>query len=217
VVLPGKDDVSYKEVKRIMERDNRFTLLLQQEPGIYEAMNLALNHLVTKYVWFMNGGDKFASEKTLSETFEFLSEHSCSLLIGGYGYLDGEKKQDFIKRSRNLSASRFSLNIRGGCHQAMLFDFSSNPELRFNTDFRMCADFDYVLNFIRNGSALRIDRVLAEIEPNGVSSLQISEVLREKQRIRRQHFGNASGVVLFGKIQNLLIISRVKLRRKLNR
>jgi glycosyltransferase involved in cell wall biosynthesis len=213
VVLPSKDDNSYKEVKRIIELDNRFFLLLQQEPGIYEAMNLALDHLETKLVWFMNGGDKFASDDTLSESIEILTEHSCSVLIGGYAYFEGEKKRIFIKRTGNLSAPRFSLNIRGGCHQSMLFDFSSNSDLRFNTEFRMCADFDYVLNFLRNGRALRINRVLAEIEPNGVSSLQISEVLREKQRIRRQHFGYVSAVVIFGKIQNLLIVSKVKLRK----
>lgn len=213
VVLPSKDDDSYNEIKQIVECDDRFTLLLQQEPGIYEAMNLALDHVKTKYVWFMNGGDKFASENILSETFEILAKQSCNLLIGGYAYLEGQSKQKFVKRSRKLSAQRFSLNIRGGCHQSMLFDFSSNSELRFNTDFRMCADFDYALNFIRNGHALRIDRVLAEIEPNGISSLQISEVLREKQRIRKQHFSDASATVIFGKIQNLIILTKVKFRK----
>jgi putative colanic acid biosynthesis glycosyltransferase len=213
VVLPSKDDDSYNEVKRIIELDSRFTLLLQQEPGIYEAMNLALDHVVTKYVWFMNGGDKFASDDTLSESIEILTENKYNLLIGGYTYSEGIKKRIFIKRTRNLSAPRFSLNIRGGCHQSMLFDFSSNSDLRFNTEFRMCADFDYVLNFLGNGRALRINRVLAEIDPNGVSSLQISEVLREKQRIRRQHFGYVSAVAIFGKIQNLLILSKVKLRK----
>jgi len=216
VVLPSRDDDSYVEVKQITERDYRFTLLLQQEPGIYEAMNLALDNVKTKYVWFMNGGDKFASENILSETLKIILERRCSLLIGGYSYFEAGTKRTFVKRYAKVSAERFSLNIRGGCHQSMLFDFSSNPELRFNSEFKMCADFDYVLNFIKHGAALRIDKLIAEIEPNGISSRQIFEVLKEKQLIRRQHFSKTSAAVLFGKIQNFLVITKVKLRKLRN-
>ena len=216
LVLPSEDDDSYAEVKQMIDRDERFSLFLQQAPGIYGAMNLALEHVITKYVWFMNGGDKFASERTLSESIEILLERRCSLLIGGYSYLDGKTARIFVKRPSKVSAQRFSLNIRGGCHQSMIFDFSSNPELRFNTDFRICADFDYVLNFIKSGTAFRVNRLFAEIDPNGISSLQISEVLKEKQQIRRQHFSKTSSTVLFGKIQNLLISTKVTLRKLLN-
>ncbi len=216
IVLPSRDDDSYVEVKQITERDDRFTLLIQQKLGIYEAMNLALDNVKTKYVWFMNGGDKFASENILSETFKIISERRCSLLIGGYSYFEAGTKRIFVKRSAKVSAEKFSLNIRGGCHQSMLFDFSSKPELRFNTDFKVCADFDYVLNFIKHGAALRIDRLMAEIEPNGVSSRHIFEVLKEKQLIRKQHFSKTSTTVFFGKIQNLLVITKVKFRKLRN-
>jgi glycosyltransferase involved in cell wall biosynthesis len=213
IVLPDPCDISSTFVKHISDEDPRFDFTFQANPGLYEAMNSGLQNIGTRFIWFMNGGDKFASDEAIASAASYLKQENAKLVIGGYQYWTENRLKIYVKKARLQSAETFALNIRGGCHQSMLFDMSDFYEPTFNTDYRLASDFDFVLRFSKTNKVVQINDVLAEVNPNGVSNVRIFEVLAEKQAIRRNLFPDSRLLILQGQIQNFMIKMKIKIRQ----
>jgi glycosyltransferase involved in cell wall biosynthesis len=217
VVLPNENDVSYMETKKLVEYDNRFQLLIQKSPGIYEAMNLALDNVKTKYVWFMNGGDQFLHKESIQSAINLIQILNADLLIGGYQYYEGESIRRFVRKAKKLSPRSFSLNRRSGCHQSMLFKLGESDLIRFDTRYLYAADFKFVLDFLKLQVAFRTDEVFCQIEPGGVSSAEILNVLKEKKRIRSEVFADSKTDLVLGDFWTVAVLLKILMRNVLRR
>jgi hypothetical protein len=83
----------------------------------------------------------------------------------------------------------------------------------FDLRYKFAADFDLIL---RASTANRIYRTaipLSHIEPGGISSLQLNDVLKEKQAIRNSFFGRYSINHSLGYIWTLSVKCKVRLRQ----
>jgi glycosyltransferase involved in cell wall biosynthesis len=217
IVLSSKCDSSLNFASKLTESDSRFKLVLQLSQGIYEAMNLGLKNVDSEFVWFMNGGDIFATPDVISSTLRICQQTGAQILTGGYQYRERNKLVGYKRRARKLTPKLFSLNIRSGCHQAMLVRIRDFPGHEFNSDFRLAADFDFILKLLKSAKALRVNKVLAEIDPNGESAIKIAEVLLEKQEIRRVHFQGDRTHLLLGELMGYSILFKGRCRRILGR
>jgi hypothetical protein len=87
-----------------------------------------------------------------------------------------------------------------------------NANLTFNEEYGIASDFDYTLRFMRNANCYRTSQILSIIEPGGVSSREINEVIREKQSIRESIFFDSQIDILLGKIWSILLQSKIMFR-----
>jgi glycosyltransferase involved in cell wall biosynthesis len=157
--------------------------------GIYSAMNQGLKEAKGEYVWFLNSGDEFYDEFTLEYAVEQIELLDADLLIGGYELSGFNDSKQYLKTSKKLSSLEFAFNRRGGCHQAMFFNTNRVLDSGgFDLDFELASDFDLVMKIVKKRNSFRIDKILASIEPGGVSDQRIYEVIREKHLIRQSHF-----------------------------
>jgi hypothetical protein len=162
--------------------------------------------------WFLNGGDVFKSRSTLSNAYSLMEMNKPSILIGGYEINDNDFARQYLRSPRKIKARHFSLNIRSGNHQAMLFDFSGFEKKRFNPELYLASDFLLVLEMLRQKAGFRTSEVFVEIEPNGISSLMIEDVWAEKQNARRHVFGRYSIDSFFGLLWTLAAKAKRKVK-----
>jgi|688.fasta_scaffold348200_2 glycosyltransferase involved in cell wall biosynthesis len=213
IVLSGNADSALTYASELCSSDPRFTLLLQANRGIYEAMNLGLKNVESEFVWFMNGGDVFAAQDVVSYALKICRQTGVQILTGGYQYFKGSKLVKYERRGRWLTPKSFSLNIRSGCHQAMMVRIGDFPGQDFNLNFRLAADFDLILRLMKTGKALRVRKILAEIDPYGESAVKIEDVISEKQAIRKLHFQGNKMHLLLGDLMGSTILLKRKCMR----
>lgn len=205
IVVSSEHDSSLEYVKSLSEQFESIHYLVPKSLGIYNAMNYAMDIFNPKLTWFLNGGDVFKSNSTLSNAHSLMQMHKPSVLIGGYEIDDIDHSKQFVRSPRKINARAFSLNVRSGNHQSMLFDFSGFEKMRFNLDLSLASDFLLVLEMLREKSGFRTSEVFAKIDPNGVSSLMIEDVWAEKQNARRRVFGRYSTDSFFGFLWTLAV------------
>ena len=192
VVVSSASDSSLDYVKQLSDVNENIQFLIPDSLGIYQGMNFALDKLKPNLTWFLNGGDVFENKSVLSIAHKYMVEFKPGVLIGGYAIVEDGTRRVFSRHKLQINARRFSLNVRSGNHQAMLFDFSDDKEVKFDVDLELAADFLLVLEKLTRKQALRIPEVLVEVEPGGVSGTYIERVWAEKQFARRKVFGRFS-------------------------
>ena len=198
IVLSSASDSSYDYAQQLSRDHSNIHYLIPDSLGIYLGMNFALEKFEAKLTWFLNGGDTFLNEYVLSCAYRYMVRYKPSVLIGGYTILENGRRRVFSRHKSEISARKFSLNIRSGNHQAMLFNFSDHEKPKFDLDLELAADFLLVLKELRHKPALRIPEVFVEVEPGGVSSTYIEKVWIEKQSARKMVFGQYSLDSLLG-------------------
>ena len=212
IVVAESGDSSLELANQIKSQNLKVRVFTEPGFGIYAAMNLALRSRRHDYVWFMNSGDIFYSSNSMLTAIKEMERREAHIVMGGYGYETSAGERSFVRKAGSISPLRFSLNIRSGCHQSMLFNLNGSHQMEFDTRYSIAADFEFVLKMIKNGSAYRVNIPLAKIEPGGVSDRRFKEGLKEKDRIRYNLFGRWSLGYLAGKLQNSLIICKSALR-----
>jgi len=207
IVLASESDVALETAKNLEKSDRRISLIIQANRGIYNAMNTGLRQRESDFVWFMNSGDLFEESNSISSAIGLAERLMADLVVGGYGLISQNKTYSHpIRRYKTLS---FSLNIRGACHQAMLFRRNELTILGYNEKFTIAADFHLVLELISSGSVVyQVPNIFARVTPGGVSDIELNKTLKEKQQIRNDYFGRLS----VGSITGLVWMSAVKLK-----
>jgi len=187
IVYSQSHDSTYQVATEFCNLDSRFTLIEQQDHGIYEAMNLGISKSRADYLWFMNSGDCFFSDDSLKAGYNAIKTSQFGFVVGGYK-IDNDERV-FHQGLGNLSRTKFAFSRRGGCHQAMVFRKASILSVNcFDTKFRLAADYGLCLKIIKDSGAGKIGKILALIEPNGLSDRNLSEMHKEKSAIRRDVF-----------------------------
>ena len=216
VVLPDQNDESYLTIRSLCDTNSKVSLVLQKQKGIYGAFNEGLSYLETKLIWFMNGGDQFLGHKSLETAVTKIHSLKVNLLIGGYQYEEDSTMRHFVYRDKFLSPRSFSINRRSGCHQSMLFNMESCPNLKFDTSFNYAADFKFVLEFMSKNKAYRTSKIFCQIQPGGVSSSEILAVIREKQEIRLNVFAYSIVDKLLGRAWTIGVLAKISIRNLLS-
>ena len=190
IVIGESFDSTLQVGREFASKDNRVTIISQQGSGIYAAMNIATRASQSDLIWFMNSGDKFATQDSLDLGCRIAELTFHKIIIGGYGVNSkfGVPRL-FSGRSREISSIYFAFNRKHGCHQSMVFKTDTIKELGlYSEDYTYAADFDLVLRALKSGPALGISNVLSIVEPGGLTDSNLSAMLQEKHLIRREIF-----------------------------
>ena len=192
IIIVGESfDETFEVGCELEKQGSRVRLIQQKSNGIYEAMNEGLACAKGKFAWFMNAGDQFYCPNVIEIALTEISQRGTGLLIGGYCVDYEHHRRVFPNVNRKLGSIRFAFNRRGGCHQAMIFKTDILRQLGgFNLSYLLASDFDIALRIMRISKAARIKDVLTLIEPGGIATLNLAQVLKEKHEIRTRTFNN---------------------------
>ncbi len=109
----------------------------EPDDGIYFAMNKAIEKATGKWINFMNAGDTFFDNETVSYVMEHRTKDD-ELIYGDYQI----KKTGEVKKARDKSEWYTFMPF---CHQTLFTRTSIIKEELFDTSFRLAADHNFIV------------------------------------------------------------------------
>ncbi len=182
----GSKDGSLDELRSYLqgqELAERVRILEQPDTGIYEGMNQATAAAEGEYLYFLNCGDAFASERALEQAAQEIGRsvgQSSSLIF--YGDIYDALRGQVVASNPHMDDFACYRNVP--CHQACLYHHSLFAERGYNPEYRVRADYEHFLwcYFRRDARPRYIPVTLASYEGGG-----FSETPENRKRSAREH------------------------------
>lgn len=177
-----EDFINYLASQTISEPDN----------GIYDAMNKGLERATGKYIIFMNAGDQFASTDILQKISDMTGTKTYDLIYGD----SLEETENGIRRKPAKAAETI---IRGlfTHHQAIFYNRKSLEKLRYDTSYKIAADYDLTLRFLKEKrDSLYVPGPICMFEGGGISQRNI-KLGRQEQFSARKKAGTTLPLNLY--------------------
>ena len=169
------DGASTDGTPEMLEKTEGIRWISEPDKGIYDAMNKGIRMAEGEWVIFMNAGDVFASDDTLSKVFSV--ERDADVIYGDV------IKGDCIKKAEpphNGHRMYF-------CHQSAFVRTSCLKEFPFDIQHRMSADFKQMKQLYLAGKTfMQLDFPIAVFDTSGVSNAQRSKGLYDNIQVIRE-------------------------------
>lgn len=149
--------------------------------GIYDAWNQAISHAHGEYVSFLGADDAWHTTHTLADIFGALGSEPYDLVTGRGALINaGGVRYHTFGSGWNFHkvARRITICHPGAFHRRDLFE-RYGP---FDTSYRICADYDFLLRLPAETKALYLDFPWVDVADAGVSRSRRGLMLREKYR-----------------------------------
>ena len=175
VVDGGSTDGTLEIIKRYEERIDRW--ISEPDNGIADAMNKAIELATGEFIYFLHSDDFLASESSIHEACQHLTDDEDIFLFSIYLQKDGVKARH---KPRGLN---WWLNFKTGVfHQSVICRRSLFDRIGlFDPTFRIGMDYDFFLRAYRRGiGSLRVDMPIATMRLTGISSGTDWPALRER-------------------------------------
>lgn len=209
----GSTDGSLEEVQKL--DDARLKIISDKDRGIYDAMNSAISLSRGKFLCFLNCGDRFFKNDTLSEVYHSLSalgfaadERPDVIAYGSCQTVNG-----LLVQPNKITDSY--LYRRPINHQSMFFGSGVFRNVgTYDISLKIRADHDLTLRAFKHGTKfVKINDVVCVYEGGGFSETQANRQTRidELATIRQRHFTKSQR----RRYDLLLKLSFKKLRNKI--
>ena len=175
----------------------RMVLISEPDSGIYDALNKGIARSRGDVIGFVHSDDHLAHERVLARIAAAFADPAVEAV---YGDLDYVAKTDLSRVVRHWSADKFRRDrlARGWMppHPTLYLRRSVYERYgRFDTAFRIAADYDFILRYFSQARAapVYIPEVLYKMRLGGVSNRdwqKIRQKMAEDYRaLRRNHVG----------------------------
>lgn len=181
-------------------QNNGHQVMVTSEPdkGLYDAMNKGLKHATGDYVLFLNAGDTFPSESTLTQVAACAERASVlpGVLYGDTDIVDNEGR--FVRHRRLSPPKKLSWKsfMQGMvvCHQAFYARADLAKKVPYQLKYRYSADVDWCIRVMKmaqkQGLPLcNVQTVVANYLDGGLTEKNHKTSLKERFRVMESHYG----------------------------
>lgn len=153
----------------------------QKDGGIYEAWNKALANACGEYVAFLGADDAWHARSTLQSIFDHIGICEYDLITGRGILVDrsGRRYHEFGNAwNYHKLMRRITICHPGALHRRDLFQRFGT----FDTNYRISADYDFLLRLPVNLRSLHLNATLVDVADDGISRGRRWLMLRESYR-----------------------------------
>lgn len=181
-------------------QNNGHQVMVTSEPdkGLYDAMNKGLKHAMGDYVLFLNAGDTFPSESTLTQVAACAEGANVlpGVLYGDTDIVDNEGR--FVRHRRLSPPKKLSWKsfMQGMvvCHQAFYARTDLAKQVPYQLKYRYSADVDWCIRVMKmaqkQGLPLcNVQTVVANYLDGGMTEKNHKASLKERFRVMESHYG----------------------------
>lgn len=186
VIIDGcSKDRTVEIVNRYCQSHRNIKLFVEEDNGIYDAMNKCIRCSSGDYILFFGAGDTFADANVLKN----VAGKANSDIVYGYVYMKDIVQNAFkyIIKLDFMYTFRFSPIS----HQAVLAKRSLFDRYKFNTAYKIAADQDWIMRCYKNKCTTQfIDIAICNYDMNGISGTDSGKQLfmQEKQLIQKTYY-----------------------------
>lgn len=161
-------------------KNNIDTLISEKDTGVYFSMNRAIDYISGDIVGFLNGGDRLSNKYVFQDLIKCFKNEEISYVYGDKSYFSKSNKNKIIRRwkvgniqrkyiKNGWSIPHLSTYIRSN----IFYDIG-----KFNTKFKIAADFDFLLKLISNSDLkyIYLDKYIVEMEQGGISNSSLFNI-----------------------------------------
>lgn len=201
VVDGGSTDGS---VDVIMESQHRISaIILNEDTGIYNAMNLGVRQCSGRYVHILNSGDSYTSPSALSD-LDFSGEFSfICCAVKKYS------PKNFVWVPKAVTDDCF-VDV---AHPGLIVKREVYDRSSYSENYRVVSDSLFIYRSVKPELAQIYDKVLVKMEPDGISTKPSMRYELEKQRLFWVE-GYRKKNRIFLSIKSLLVFCRAIYKQK---
>ncbi len=182
IVIDGASTDATPDLIRSQE-DRIDYWISEPDNGIYDAMNKGIDLARGDWIDFMNAGDHFYEKNTVETVFS--KDYQDADFIYGHTYFLGGDFDGVVK------AWSFDIlwKTMVFTHQSLFTKAAVLKHRKFDTRFKICADYDIIFSSYMTGlKFFNSDVVIAAFDP-GVSEISRARMAIEKWQVvrRRRH------------------------------
>lgn len=149
-----------------------FKFISEKDDGIYEAMNKGVSRSKGNWLFFMGDDDCLFSNEVLQIIGEQLHDY-LDILSGKIQYRTKDLDSQYIKKNHGVFISTWSnrLWIKNTVHhQSTFYNKSLFESNKFNTSYKVLADYDFNLKVFKSKPIIKtIDVFVSSCGTNGLS------------------------------------------------
>ena len=180
----------------------------EPDKGIYDAMNKGIDLATGEWVFFLNGGDELSHNEVFSQLVPELHD-DIDVLYGRHEvvYDDNYSRTPALGDLRNLWKGMVF------CHQSMLVRTPIMKHLKFNSESRIAADYEFIFTLYAQQRRFHaVDRVIARITADGYSSSNNLKMIREQWRVVKRFKGQSIALDCYylGSLASVAVKNMVK-------
>ena len=158
-------------------------IISERDKGIYDAMNKGVLKATGDWIYFLNSGDTFYTNKTLHNIFSSQSLYKADLIYGNH-----ESNYGYFKR---IHTPKELINLWKGMifsHQGMFVKTKLMKVSPFNLSYKISADYNFIYNLYKQNKKFKyINIIIATLEAGGLSELNINKTHLERWKIIRNY------------------------------
>lgn len=194
VIDGGSSDGTINEIEKL--KKNFSKIVIENDRGIYDAMNKGIALANGNWILFLNSGDIFYNKNVLSQ----ISQNSLIKkkdIIFGNTYILSKKIQYLIK-GKNFSHNTYVMPF---CHQSTLVRSFILKKYNFCLNYTYSSDFNFFKKcYEKKKIFYYLNIPIAIVEANGLSDINRNNVYNENIKILKKYNNS------FFVIQKLLIL-----------
>ena len=166
---------------------NRYKSLIsywksEKDDGIYDAWNKGVKESSGEYICFVGSDDYLTNQDSLEILRSRIGDQKYDLVLFQGIFLKSDSKKEYIVGSDWNQNQLIKMPI---CHPGMLHHWSLFDRIgKFNTEFKIAGDYDFMLRLSAETKTLYIDTPLITIMDGGISRSQYLRAMAEKRIIR---------------------------------
>lgn len=155
----------------------------EKDQGIYDAMNKGIAHAGGQYIYFLNAGDWFCEELVLERFVTSIRQDSTPAVIYANYYYVNNHRATLVVCDDAFLPERMSIG-----HPAMVARTDLMREERFDAEYRIAADYNFVLSLKLRGLQFKyLDFAATYFMGGGISSIAIDKTNEELRKIHESH------------------------------
>ena len=153
IIVDGASTDRTSEFVQKYIADKRVRYISEPDNGIYDAMNKGIRLATGDYLEFLNAGDVFVNDDVIKSVVQKIEENPADVMYGDiiYEYPD---KTTSIRVYGQFCSSLFYY-LLGDCinHQAIFAKRECFERHIFNTEYRICADREWMMRIKKAGKS----------------------------------------------------------------
>ncbi|WP_445637548.1 Glycosyltransferase 2-like domain-containing protein [Nostoc sp. DSM 114161] len=162
----------------------------EKDAGIYDAMNKGALAATGDWLIFMNCGDKFFAEDTLTKVAEYL-DNSVDVVYGKFEYVVNDKYGYHTYQRQPYDLAIIWREIPT-CHQSIFVKRELQVKYPFDTFLTWCADHDFMAKVYVAGYQFKeVPVVISKFDGSGGVSRDLLSFTKERWSICRRYFGKS--------------------------
>lgn len=212
----SKDDTVKKA--QTYAYDSHYPVIVKSEPdkGLYDAMDKGIQLAKGNYIIFLNAGDVFYEEDTLTNIAEQLKDKPLPGVI--YGDTDiVDEKGNFIRKRRLAPPEKLSWkSFKQGmlvCHQSFYARTDIAKQVPYNLIYKYSADVDWCIRIMKEAEKQGLElwnthKTLCSYLEGGMTEKSHRASLKERFMVMSDHYGMLTTI-----LQHLWFVVRAIIKR----